>query len=41
MKNKYWQDKQKLRYIVEMYKGYKQMVENTSDDFEAKLKYVD
>jgi len=40
MKTKYWNNKQKLKYIVEMYRWYKQMLANTSDDMQSKINYV-
>jgi len=40
MKDKYRNNKTKLKYIVEMYRWYKQMLANTSDDMQAKVNYV-
>jgi len=40
MKNKYRNNKTKLKYIVEMYRWYKQMIANTSDNMQAKVNYV-
>jgi len=40
IKNKYKNNKAKLKYIVEMYRWYKQMVKNTQDDFDKKVEYV-
>ena len=41
MKNKYWWNKEKMKYILQMYKWYKIMLANTSDDLNSKIKYVD
>jgi len=40
MKRKYGKNKEKLRLIVEMYRWYKQMIQNTSDDYNSKTEYV-
>ena len=40
-KRKYWWNKEKILYVVKMYKAYKKMLANTSEDFEKKVKYVE
>ena len=40
LKKKYWGTK-KIYYVLEMYKWYKKMEANVSDDFNKKLNYVD
>ena len=40
MKRKYGKNKGKLRLIVEMYRWYKQMIQNTSGDYNSKTEYV-
>lgn len=39
-KTEYRGNKEKMKYIIEMYRGYKQMVQNTSDEYDKKIKYV-